>query len=408
MFVKYLKFAVFAVIAGALSSAQASDRPFELYIDADYSISAAAARAIELGVRTALDEADYSVGGMEFRLVPMDHRGNVKRARRTYEQYLKNDRALAIIGGLHSPPYLTNKDFINSNGILTLLPWSAAGPITRASAGQDNWIFRLSVDDTKSGSFLIREAVEGGGCQKVALILLDSGWGRASQKTLTQALLVREMIPVTTEFFSTAIGKGTARSIAARIERSGADCGVLLANWDNGALVLQALYDNGNDIRIFSHWGIMGGRFTTEVNDTARRALHLRVLQTCALRKEREENAVLRNALDAASGGEAASVADLPASTGFVHGYDLTRVLMAAIAQAAESETWALASIQEKRAAVRHALEHLEQPVSGILNHYDPPFSPFGEHTPDAHEALGFEDLCIAKFRADGRLEDAR
>jgi branched-chain amino acid transport system substrate-binding protein len=122
----------------------------QLLIDADYTISAKAAQAIELGLRTALEEENFRLGGQQVEIVPMDHRANVKRSLRTYGHYTKNDHALAIIGGLHSPPYLKHKDYLNKNGILTLLPWSAAGPITRASAGYENWIFRLSVDDRQT------------------------------------------------------------------------------------------------------------------------------------------------------------------------------------------------------------------------------------------------------------------
>lgn len=407
MFAKFLKFAVFGMITSSYLPAYAEEGGMEIYIDADFSISAAAAHSIELGVQTALAEVGHAPAGEQIQVVRMDHRSNVKRARRTYDTYLKSDRALAIVGGKQSPPYLAHQEFINSNGILTLLPWSAAGPITRGNDGLENWFFRLSVDDAQSGRFLVDQAVEQDGCSRVALILLNTGWGRANQKTLTAALAERDMKPVATEFFSSAIGDATALSLSSRVEQAQADCAMILSNWDDGARVLNSLLRGGTGIRIYSHWGIMGGAFTEHVNDESRRALRLRILQTCALRRERDGNPVLTQALRRAA-PEATSLNEVTAAAGFVHGYDLTRVLVAAIEQAAQDASWKAANITARRVMVHNALERLERPVSGILNTYDPPFRPFEEGTKDAHEALGQDDLCFATFSAEGRLEDAK
>lgn len=404
MFAKFFQFVAASGCILAHSTAATRAEPFELYIDADYSISSAAAQSIELGVRTALEEVEYQLGGVDVRVLPMDHRGNVKRSRRTLENYLSNEAALAIFGGLHSPPYLAHKDYINEQGILTLLPWSAAGPITRGSEGMSNWIFRLSVDDTQAGSFFIQETMVRNECQNMALILLETGWGRANQKTLTAALAERGREPVLTEFFSAAISESTALSLATRVKNAEADCAILLSNWDDGALVLNALYNVDAGVRIFSHWGIMGGEFTSRVSAPVRDALDLRVLQTCGLRREREGSTVLQAALARV---EASSLSEVSAPTGFVHGYDLTRVLISAANQIAEQDAWRSGSIQQKRALLRDALENLNVPVAGILDQYAPPFRPFNPQALDAHEALGQEDLCVARFRSDGLLEDA-
>ncbi len=405
MFAKLVTLAVIGVFAWTVSPAQAEEE-LEIYIDADFSISAAAAQSIELGVQTALNEVDNAPAGERVRLIRMDHRSNVKRAGRTYETYARSERALAIIGGKQSPPYLAHKDFINANGILTLLPWSAAGPVTRGSEGLENWIFRLSVDDAQSGNFFVENAVQKDGCTRVALILLNTGWGRANQKSLTAALADRDMKPIATEFFSSAIGEASAISLAARIKRSQADCAVMLSNWDDGALIMNSLHRADMGIRVYSHWGIMGGGFAEHVSNESRRALHLKILQTCALQQERAGNPVLQQALRRAA-PNASALKELRAATGFVHGYDLTRVLVAAIEQAARQESWATAEIVQKRVMVRDALERIERPVEGILNTYNPPFSPFEPGMVNAHEALGQQDLCFAQFSSEGQLEDA-
>ena len=391
------------VMLSILFALPAQAERLALFIDADYSVSAAAAEAIELGVRAALDESDGRLGGVETVVVPMDHRGNVRRSRKTMERYLESDEALALIGGLHSPPYLTHQDFINANRVLTLLPWSAAGPITRAGQGVENWIFRLSVDDRKSGGFLVREAVERGGCSRIALILIDTGWGRANFLTLSAALETRGMRPSAVVYFGVSIGKASASALAEDIANAGSDCAVLLSNWDSGHVVTNALYEQVPDLRVFSHWGVAGGRFAEHVPHERLERMRFSVLQTCGLREERDGDAVLRQAL-AIAAPEVRSLAELRAPTGFVHGYDLTRILIAAADQAAQTPAWK-EGVASRRVAVRLALERLNTPVNGILAKYDTPFRPYSVEDPDAHEALGVDDLCMARFREDGLLE---
>jgi len=380
-------------------------KPMELYIDADYSVSYAASEAIELGVRTALDEVNYLLGGAPVTLVKKDHRGNVKRSYRTMTQFIQSDTALAMIGGLHSPPYITHRDYMNENRVLTLLPWSAGAPITRAGEGQENWIFRVSVDDTKSGEFFVREALERQGCTSLALVLLDTGWGRAGENVMRAALSKRNASPATVQYFKFTVGEAAAGALANEIAASGADCAIMMANAGNGATVFRALHERLPDLRLFSHWGILGATFTNEISHQMREALDLQVLQTCALAVETAGSAILADALRRAAPG-AGSLAEIGAVTGFVHGYDMTRILISAAAQASSSSDWP-DDVRGRRAAIKAALEDLQTPVEGILKRYDRPFRAPTPSDNDAHEALGLNDLCIARFREDGLLQDA-
>ena len=334
----------------------------ELYIDADYSINTDAAVSIELGVRTALDQAGNRLAGTDVAVVPMDHQGSAKRSLRTMKRFADSDNALAVIGGMHSPPYLVNQSYINSNEVLMLLPWSAAGPITRVPPGDANWMFRLSVDDFQSGEFLVDAAVGRAGCERVALALLDTGWGRANLKTLSAALEARGLAPATVEFFPVTVGDASAGTLAQNVQRSGADCAIMLANWDNGATVTVALAKRNPELRVFSHWGIMGGRYADLVPHETRSRLQIEVLQTCGLRRERESSPVLQEALSLAA-PEVESLADLPAPTGFVHGYDLALILIAAAEQAAQTPAWN-GDIRDRRRALHEALEALAKPVA--------------------------------------------
>lgn len=378
--------------------------PLELIIDADYSKNPASSQSIELGVRTALEEVDYRLGGMPVTVVPKDHRGNLKRSARTFREFSENPVGLAVIGGLHSPPYLAQQDFINSNGLLTLLTWSAAGPITRSKTGMENWFFRLSVDDSRSGGFLVDAAISEGKCDTIGLLLLDTTWGQANREPLVRALEAWSMAPAFIEFFPSSIGETQAGALAETIAMTKPECLIMLANWDSGAVLVRALHHVLPEVRIFSHWGIMGGAFADLVTDEIRAAHQLAVLQTCGLARERSGSPILEAALERAQ-PETPQLSAVAAPTGFVHGYDLTRLLIAAADQAAATPDWQ-GDITAKRRALKTALETLKEPVEGILKTYLSPFTPYTPNRPNAHEALGPSDLCLARFSQEGVLKD--
>lgn len=392
----------FALLAFADHGGNARAEPLKILIDADFSMERNAAEAIELGIRTALSEVRSEIGGKRVVVERHDHRGNSKRSRLTLKRFLKDDNTLAIFGGLHSPPYLTYRDFINTNDVLMLLPWSAAGPITRAAEDERNWIFRLSVDDRKAGPFLIAQA-QRSGCERIGLALVDTGWGRANRVSMSKALEKLGRAPSRIVMFADQLGESGARDLAEQMTVARADCLILLSTAATGAKISKALDHANVNIRIFSHWGVLGGDFPKLVPHEMRQRLQLQVLQTCGLLREKAGSPVLRKALDNAM---VSQLAEISAPAGFTHGYDLTRLLIAAAEQAKRAPGWS-SSIVEKRRALKQALEALEQPVPGILDIYKKPFEPYALSRPDAHEALGAEHLCMTVFQSDGRLADA-
>ncbi|MGB0899946.1 MAG: ABC transporter substrate-binding protein, partial [Psychrobium sp.] len=160
------KFKIWLLVIGILLSfsmnaSTKEPQPLHLYLDADFTTMSAAANAIELGINTALSEEAHKINGYQIKIIRKNHRGNSRRSTKHLQQFIEDKNAIAVFGGLHSPPLLSNKTFINQHQILTLVPWAAAGPITR-STNSENWIFRLSIDDSNAGEFIINQALKQG------------------------------------------------------------------------------------------------------------------------------------------------------------------------------------------------------------------------------------------------------
>lgn len=80
-------------------------------------------------------------------------------------------------------------------------------------------------------------------------------------------------------------------------------------------------------------------------------------------------------------------IEDIESPVGVAHAYDLTHILAQAIDLAGTIE----------RKAVREALETVEN-YNGLVRYFRQPFSPTN------HEALGPEDVFMARYHRDGSI----
>ncbi len=380
---------------------QYRDKHYLIYIDADFSGVKSSSQAIKQGITTALAEVDYKVQGYTFELVEKNHRANSLRSRKNLEQYLQDDKALLVFSGLHSPPLLSNKSFINNNQILLLDPWAAAGPITRTTE-KENWIYRLSIDDTKAGAFITKRA-RAEGFKKPYLLLEDTGWGRSNEYNMTAALKAYNLKPLGVSWFNWGLGKNHAKLILRNISQSTADVIFLVANSAEGETFAKAMIDLPPHLRlpIRSHWGITGGNFSQRVNAQERALLDLQFIQTRFSFLNEPLSNFAEGVLTAAKkyNPELSEVPYIKAQTGFVHSYDLTKLLIAAINQAGLTGN----KINDKL-AIHQALISLKNPVKGLLKVYKNPFLLYTTNNPDAHEALRESDYTMGYYNEHGEI----
>lgn len=377
----------------------AGEKKYTLYLDADFSHALASSESIERGFLIAIDETlpDH----IQLDIVRKDHRGNSRRSLKNLNDFLKDSTALAVITGLHSPPVLSNLAFISANRILTLDPWAAAGPITRYSKGE-NWVFRLSVDDTKAGGFLIRKAALEG-FKKPYLLLEETGWGRSNYNTMTRAIEDAGLTLSGVSWFNWSLGDSSARNLLRQARDADADVIMLVANTPEAVTLSQAMISGGKALQlpIRSHWGLTGGNYTDLVTAQQRAKLDLKFIQTRFsfldnVLSDTEQNVLKRIQQIAPTTDDPHKTAPV---TGFAHGYDLGLLFVQAML---ESEL--TGDILQDRLNVRSALENLRAPVQGLVKLYQRPFQPFSPDQPDAHEALGAEDLVLGRFRDDGLI----
>lgn len=390
-----------AVAGGLLLFApqlEAADKVITIYQDADLSNHSESAKSIQLGIELAFDEIGNEIAGHKVKFKYLDHRGNVLRSKRNFQKFVNDPTALAIYSGIHSPPLIKNRTLINQLKALTLVPWAAGGPVTRHPS-PENWIFRLSIDDTLAGPVLVNFAMGGGKCRRPHLLLEDTPWGDSNLASMSAALANYNITAPDLTRFNWNLSASGARLYLRQIVDNNADCILLVANAIEGAVIAEALLDIPVEKRpaIISHWGIVAGKFQEIITAEKRAELDLHFIQTCFAFTNKSQSVFVQNVfekLQKFTKGDIAKPADLKAATGFIHAYDLTKLLIVAIGKAGLS-----GDIEKDRDAVRQALEAIEGPIEGLVKTYSRPFSIFDEvENRRAHEALNLEDFCMGKF----------
>jgi len=383
------------------SQLYAGEKIYSIYIDADFTASKASSQSILQGINTALSEVDYKIDGYTFKIIIKDHRANSLRSKRNLESYLQDETALLIFSGLHSPPLLSNKQLINSKGILLLNPWAAAGPITRSNQ-KDNWIFRLSIDDSNAGEYIVQRATEEG-FKNLYLLLEDTGWGKSNERTMNAALDKKGLKSAGISWFNWGLGKNHAKLLLRDIKQTEADGILFVGNTPEGKIFAKAMIELPEAIRlpVRSHWGITGADFHQAINSEDREKLDLQFIQTNYSFLHRELSSFEYSVFDVARKANPgiARVSDIKAQTGFVHSYDLAKLLIAAINQAGLT-----GNRTTDKLAIRKALIDLQVPVKGLLKIYDKPFSKYSANNPGAHEALTIDDYTMGYFGVDNEV----
>lgn len=375
----------------------------KLYHDADWSNHVESAESIWRGVETALSEVDHQIQGYRIELIKKDHRGNVARSLRNMKDFLDDEQALALVSGIHSPPLIKHRAFINENKIPTLVPWAAGGPITRYPS-EENWVFRVSVDDTKAGAVLVDHAFKNKGCKAPHMLLENTPWGQSNFKSMSAALKKMGHSSIHVTRFNWGMKSYTTQSKIQEVLDHKSDCILLVANAVEGAEIAKAMASLPKEKRlpIISHWGISAGKFHLDIDSKTRSLIDIGFIQSCFSFMQSPLGKKAQDVFDRAKNlfpDEIESPIDIRSPVGFIHGYDITLMLIQALKQID-----LVNDMDKNRDALRLSLENLSDPIPGLVKTYKKPFSRFSPSNIDAHEGLGSKDYCMAKYGVNDEI----
>ncbi len=373
-------------------------KQIEFWLDVDKLNNRSSAVSIIRGIKAALSEVDYQVNGHRISLVVKDHHGSVLRSLKNYKDYKQSKKALIMFGGVHSPPYIRNRRYINQHHLLSMVVWAAGGPITRAK-GEDNWIFRVSVDDNLAGGYLVDYAIGAKKCHKIGLLLENTPWGETNKENMQRALKQHPSIDYEVRRFHWGVKPSAILLMLTQFNEQNIDCVLTVGNGADMLSIAKAmlLLPMHKRMKIISHWGIATSDFHKKFSAVDRRKVNIEFLQTCFSFNEDKNNAHHKKVFNIAKNlfPHITETKDITAPVGFIHAYDATKLVLRAMKNINFKE----GDIGDSRQQLKQSLEALNGPVNGLVKTYHKPFSKYHEiNNPRGHEALGREDYCMAKY----------
>ncbi len=388
----FRSFALCMIMLLCVVTARAASMPPVLVgLDAEFGLeNSFSAQAIELGLRTAIAEINAAggvLGGRPIELVIKDHQGVPARGIRNIAELTAMPNLVAVFGGRMSPVVLAQLPALHEAKLPFLAAWSAADPIID-NGMQPNYIFRLSLRDSLAMPKLLKSA-EQRGFDKVGLLLLNNSWGRSNLAAAEKTMLgVKNQKIVDIAWFN---GRDTTLiKQYKKLTDAGAKAVVLVANDEGAALVREvAALPPSQRVPIISHWGITGGEFFN-LAGAALQEVDVSVIQTFSFFTA-DKQMLARFMKTATLTGGIKRIEDMRTPTGVAHAYDLMHILAKAINLARSTE----------RSAIRDALEKVPE-HRGLIKLYKPPF------TPTRHEALGPQELLMARYNREGVLVPAQ
>jgi len=351
-------------------------------------VNSTSAQAIERGILIAIDEINRAGGvldGRQLKLVSRDNHSVTARGVRNLKNFAEMPDLVAMFVGRFSPVVLEYVDLAHDLEMNLLNPWAAADAIIN-NDHKPNYAFRVSLTDSLAMPAMFKNASTGG-AKKVGLLLPNTSWGRSNLAAVERYYLqATEPATVGIEWYQW--GDQTLIEKYESLRAAGAEAIIFVAN-NVEAMVLckeVAVLTEDQRLPIFSHWGVTGGDFSNLMGEDLAK-IDFEVLQTFSF--FRAEPAKVKQVMAIAErlfGFTRIEQMESPVGTG--HAYDLTHILARAIDLAGNT----------KRSAIRDALEQVKN-HRGLVKFYPQPF------TADNHDALGKEDLFMAKYRiSDGAL----
>jgi branched-chain amino acid transport system substrate-binding protein len=380
-----------SLLLGGLVHA-AGIRPVLLGIDGEFGLdNSTSAQAVELGMRTAVQEINAAGGvlhGRPLQVVVKDHRSIPARGIHNIQEFAKMPDLVAVFGGRFSPVVIEELPTLKAIRLPFMAAWSSADAIVD-NGMQPNYVYRLSLRDSLAMPALLA-AAKRRRLERIGLLMTNTSWGRSNAAAAERALpKLAGMQIVGTSWYNWRDASLVAKY--SQLRAAGAQAIVLVANDDEAAVLVRevAALPKAQRLPILSHWGVTGGEFTAQAGP-ALQQVDFSVIQTFSFYKA-DPARVKRFLASAATVSKVKRVEDIKGPVGVAHAYDLTHILARAIDLAGSTD----------RRAVRDALERVGS-HRGLVKDYAPPF------TPARHEALGPEQLLMARYRADGVLVPAQ
>ncbi|WP_339935886.1 ABC transporter substrate-binding protein [Undibacterium luofuense] len=319
------------------------------------------------GVKLAVAEINAKGGvlGRQIQLIERDDEAKNERGVQVAQELINKEKVVATVGYINTGVALASQRFYQEAKIPVMNNVATGSVITKQflpPEHKENYIFRVSANDTIQSAMIVEEAVGKRKLTKVAILADSTNYGQLGREDLEKALSAKGMKAVTVEKFNIKDVDMTPQLLKAK--QAGAQAVLTYGIGPELAQIANGMEKLNWKVPMIGSWTLSMANFLDNAGKNGNGAT---MPQTFI----QDPNTPKRKAFIEAY-QKAYKVERIPSPVSAAQGYDSIYLLAAAIRQAGTTDG----------IKVREALENLSEKVEGVVTTYIKPY------THDDHEAI--------------------
>lgn len=335
------------------------------------------------GIRLAVAEINAAGGllGRQVQLVERDDEASNERGAQIAQELINREKVVAGLGIVNTGVALASQRAYQQARIPMITAVATGTVVTKQfqpPQHPDNFIFRVSANDSLQAEMIVEDAVDRRGFRKVAIIHDTTNYGQLGREDVERALARRNLKPASVERYNLRDVDMTPQ--LARAQASGAEVLITYGIGVELAYIANQRARIGWPVPMVGSWTLAMPSFIDHSGPNAEGA---RMPQTFILGDSSPRRRAFIEAYRKAYGVER-----IPVPPAAAQGYDSALLLAAAIRQAGSTDG----------DRIREALENLQDRVDGVVMTYDRPF------THADHEAIKNTHMIAMGEVRDGRV----
>jgi len=194
--------------------------------------------------------------GISLRMVVVDDEGNPTISINGNKRLVYKDKAILVIGAVHSSCTLANMMVTQEAGVPQITPISTSPAITQKG---NKWIFRTAATDAIQAENVVKIALEKLKKKRLAVIYVLNDYGRDATKVLVNVSNRMGCPPVAVESFNR--GDKDFSSQLLKIKEKNADTIIIWALYEEAALIAKQVAQMGLKVQLMGGGGLTNRKY---------------------------------------------------------------------------------------------------------------------------------------------------
>lgn len=210
--------------------------------------------AVALGIEE-INESNR-LPGISLKMVVVDDEGNPTTSINGNKRLVYKEKAIVVIGAVHSSCTLANMGVTKEAGVPQITPISTSPEITQ----KDNkWIFRTAATDAIQAENVVKIALEKLKKKRLAVIYVLNDYGRDATEVLVDVSNRMGCPPVIVESFNR--GDKDFSSQLLKIKEKDADTIIIWSLYEEAALIAKQVAQMGLKVQLMGGGGLTNSKY---------------------------------------------------------------------------------------------------------------------------------------------------